>query len=141
MPSDGFESTDAAPPARFVPNAGLMRREGPALRRLGALLSEGDPLADELVAAFAELPPGQGFGWLEAGLARGQQTPEIARAPRALHALLAGVEEPPHLRDRLRESRGGRVVLRAGLAGGVVLGMKSLMLGYASPGGNKPLVF
>jgi hypothetical protein len=37
--------------------------------------------------------------------------------------------------------RGGRVLVRAGLVGGMVLGAKSLVYGYASPGGNKPLVF
>lgn len=31
--------------------------------------------------------------------------------------------------------------MRAGLVGGAVLGSRSLVLGYASPGGNKPLVF
>lgn len=31
--------------------------------------------------------------------------------------------------------------MRAGLLGGAVLGARSLVLGYASPGGNKPLVF
>jgi hypothetical protein len=37
--------------------------------------------------------------------------------------------------------RGGMLLMRAGLLGGVVLGARSLVLGYASPGGNKPLVF
>ena len=37
--------------------------------------------------------------------------------------------------------RGGALLMRAGPLGGAVLGARSLVLGYASPGGNKPLVF
>jgi ER-bound oxygenase mpaB/B'/Rubber oxygenase, catalytic domain len=37
--------------------------------------------------------------------------------------------------------RGGTVLLRAGPLGGLVLGLKSLVMAYTSPAGNKPLVF
>jgi hypothetical protein len=33
------------------------------------------------------------------------------------------------------------VFLRPGLLGGLVLGLRSLVYGYAAPAGNKPLVF
>ncbi|MBV9945442.1 MAG: DUF2236 domain-containing protein, partial [Myxococcales bacterium] len=35
----------------------------------------------------------------------------------------------------------GRVLLRAGPLGGLVLAFKSLVLAYASPAGNKPLAW
>jgi hypothetical protein len=47
----------------------------------------------------------------------------------------------PFWADWAAIDRGGRVLVRAGVLGGIVLGAKALNYGYASPGGNKPLVF
>jgi hypothetical protein len=98
-----------------------------------------DPLADDVMAAFAGLPPGRGFALLEQALRHGIAS--VPQAPPALQALFAALDQVPAWVDRARQDRGGAVVLRAGLAAGVVLGFRSLVLGYASPGGNKPLVF
>ena len=81
----------------------------------------------------------QGFRLLDQALRTDIRA--VPEAPRALHALFADLERVPSWVDWPRLDRGGAVVLRAGAAAGIVLGMKSLILGYASPGGNKPLVF
>jgi ER-bound oxygenase mpaB/B'/Rubber oxygenase, catalytic domain len=91
------------------------------------------------MAAFAELPAGEGFRLLDRALRTDIRA--VPEAPRSLHALFADLERVPSWVDWPRLDRGGAVVLRAGAAAGIVLGMKSLILGYASPGGNKPLVF
>ena len=126
-------------PSRFRPDAALRRRHGPALDALGPLLLAADPPADALVSAFAELPRGSGFAMLEQALRLGVNA--VTAAPAELRTLFAQVDPTPAWVDRARQRRGGQAVLRAGIAAGVVLGMKSLILGYASPGGNKPLVF
>lgn len=127
-------------PARFAPTeAQWQKYDNATLTRLGNLLTQSDPLADAVVAAFDDLPKGQGFALLERALAAGIDA--VPEAPPALQALFASVDVVPGWVDRARQDRGGAVVLRAGFAGGIVLGLKSLMLGYASPGGNKPLVF
>jgi hypothetical protein len=68
----------------------------------------------------------------------------IARAPQApdsFHAFFEAVERTPLWVDWSVVDGGGEVLLRAGLLGGLVLALKSLVLGYTSPGGNKPLVW
>jgi hypothetical protein len=132
-------------PTRFRPSPGLTFRASPTdpaapdLAALAAALGRSDPLADDVMAAFAELPPGEGFRLLDRSLQTDIRA--VPEAPRALHALFADLERVPGWVDWQRLDRGGAVVLRAGAAAGIVLGMKSLILGYASPGGNKPLVF
>ncbi len=54
-------------------------------------------------------------------------------------AFVARVSPPPWF-DRDRVARAGRLLFRAGPLGGVVLGARSLVSGYCSPAGNKPLV-
>jgi hypothetical protein len=111
----------------------------PDLEVLASALGRSDPAADDVMAAFDGLPPGQGFQLLDRALRTDIRA--VPEAPRALHALFAELERVPSWVDWPRLDRGGAVVLRAGAAAGIVLGMKSLILGYASPGGNKPLVF
>jgi hypothetical protein len=125
-------------PSRFRPPEPLRRARAAELERLAAALTRADPLADAVIDAFATLPPGRGFALLQRALRSGDAGPD---APSALRALLAAGDSVPPWVDWPAVERGGAVVLRAGLAGGIVLGMKSLVLGYASPGGNKPLVF
>src|SRR5690606_6100879 len=43
--------------------------------------------------------------------------------------------------DWTRVDRAGKLFFRSGPAGGITLGAKSLVGGYCSPGGNKPLAF
>ncbi|HEY0713936.1 MAG TPA: oxygenase MpaB family protein [Polyangia bacterium] len=135
-----LRAQSASFPARFAPTEAQRRSYGDeTLARLGAMLSQADPLADAVVAAFEDLPKGRGFALFERALTEGIAA--VPEAPDAFKALFASVDVVPDWVDRARQTRGGGVILRAGFAGGIVLGMKSLMLGYASPGGNKPLVF
>jgi hypothetical protein len=126
-------------PSRFLAASRARQRFGARVDELGAALSRGDPLADAVVEAFAALPPGQGTAMLERALGRGIDA--VSDAPAPLRALFAALDEPPPWVDRDALSRGGEVLVRAGWLGGAVLGGRSIVLGYASPAGNKPLAF
>jgi mpaB/rubber oxygenase-like protein len=127
-------------PSRYLDTPDARRTYGDAaVDGLGTRLLQGDPLADEAIAALARLGPGAGVALIERALAAGIAA--VPEAPEPLRALFAAVDQVPRWVKRARLDRGGAVVIRAGLASGVVLGMKSLIHGYASPGGNKPLVF
>ena len=132
--------TAAAPaPARFRPGPAERARYGTAaLDRLVPLFHQADPLADDVMADFSGMPRGAGFALLERALATGIAS--VPEAPPSLRALFAAVDAVPPWVDLPRLDRGGNVVLRAGPAAGIVLGLKSLISGYASPAGNKPLV-
>jgi hypothetical protein len=130
---------ETSPPDRFLPAIHVRRQRGAALARLVPLLGRTDPLADNLVEALAGLPAGRAAALIDQALRHGISA--VPDAPAELRALFAQLDEVPGWVDRAQQNRAGAVVLRAGLAAGVVLGMKSLLLGYASPGGNKPLVF
>lgn len=122
-------------PAR-VHNVDAARSQfGARVDRLIAALERQDPLADAAAAALSELPT-SGHALVDAAL-RGA----TADAPPALRELLASVAEFPRWVDWTRVERGCHLFLRAGFAGGLVLGMRSLPYGYAAPAGNKPLVF
>lgn len=99
---------------------------------LVAALARLDPLADAAAAFLAECPDGQAR--LDAALER----PE--RAPDPLAALLAQSAGLPAWADEARLARACRLFARAGVVGGFVLGLRSLVYGYAAPAGNKPLV-
>src|SRR5205823_697063 len=62
-------------------------------------------------------------------------------APPALRDFFAETARVPAWVDWTTIDHAGAVLHRAGVLGGLVLGAMSLPLGYASPGGNKPLVF
>ncbi|KYF81401.1 hypothetical protein BE17_34200 [Sorangium cellulosum] len=135
--------TNATIPARFQDTADARRRFGDQLDRLAPFLLRVDPVADAVVEAFASMPSGQGFRLLEAALARGvvDNDGALAQAPAELRALFAAVDHVPLWVDWEAVNRGGTTFLRTGMLGGILLAMQSLILGYASPGGNKPLVF
>jgi hypothetical protein len=112
-------------------------RFGDRVDRLGAFLTRVDPLADAVVADVESMTGG--FKLFERIAREG-----IARAPQApdsFHAFFETVERTPLWVDWSVVDGGGEVLLRAGLLGGLVLALKSLVLGYTSPGGNKPLVW
>jgi hypothetical protein len=125
-------------PERFVNVDAARARFGPRVDRLGAFLHRGDPLADDAVEALGALGPA---GWELLERALGNGIDAIADAPRALRALFAELDRVPAWVDEDDLERGGELLLRAGPLGGIVLGVRSLVLGYASPGGNKPLIF
>ncbi|MDX2020976.1 MAG: oxygenase MpaB family protein [Deltaproteobacteria bacterium] len=107
-------------------------------KRLEEALLQSDALADDVVRDFATLPQGAGFRLLEQGLALGPEA--LVQAPLSLHQLLAQAAEKPSWVNMAQAEAGAGALLRAGPAAGIVLGMKSLILGYASPAGNKPLM-
>ena len=100
---------------------------GGRIDRLIADLDRQDPLADAVIRELGDL------SLVDAAL-RGQ-VPQ-ATLPPALRALLASVAEFPRWVDWARVDRGCHVFLRAGFAGGLVLGLRSLPYGYASSGGQ-----
>jgi hypothetical protein len=114
------------------------RLHGDRADRLAQFMSICDPLADECAAAFAELPPGRGTALLERALFQGIDA--VLDAPRALVALFEQLDHVPAWVDWPLLDRGGELLLRSGPFGAMVLGFRSLVLAYAAPAGNKPLV-
>lgn len=123
-------------PARFVRVDEARARFGDRVDRLGAFLTRVDPLADAVVADIEGMKGG--FRLFEA-IAR-EGIASAPQAPDSFHAFFEAVERTPLWVDWSVVDGGGEVLLRAGVLGGLVLGIKSLVLGYASPAGNKPLV-
>jgi hypothetical protein len=124
-------------PERLNNVAAARVRFGDRVDRLAPYLLRVDPLADAVV----ETIEGMRDGWpvFTQAAARGIAT--VPSAPASFRAFFAQTEDVPVWVDWETLDRGGEVLMRAGLLGGMVLGVKSLVLGYASPGGNKPLVF
>ena len=112
-------------------------RFGERADRLAPLLDLGDPLADAAVQALANVAPRAREAMLTRVLSLG--------SPRDIPAELArfrdGLLQVPFWVDYARAARGGAVLLRTGIFGGLVLAFRSLILGYCSPAGNKPVVF
>jgi len=124
-------------PKRYVNVASARARFGDRVDRLGTFLGKGDDAADRVVATIAALPKDLGWNLFERGL-RGEP---IAEAPAELRNFLEDAADAPAWVDWATCDRGGSVLMRAGVIGGMVLGARSLVLGYAAPAGNKPLVF
>ncbi len=122
-------------PTRFVHLEEARRRLGARVDRMGALLSAGDPLADAAVEALAGSTPEERERLVDRTL-RG----ELAGLPAELRELRDSLSALPFWADLDRARRGGEVLLRTGFFGGIVLGFRSLVAGYCSPAGNKPLV-
>ena len=107
--------------------------------RLAPFLLRGDPLADDLVESMESMPRGRGWALFNEELARpGSCKGEM---PEAMRAFFAHVDRVPLWVDWTAIERGGELLMRSGAIGGIVLGAASLVMGYSSPGGNKPLVF
>lgn len=121
-------------PTRFVPDAAARARHGDALDRLAPFLLASDPLADAAVAALGERGA-EGKSLLDA-LAYARLP---ASAPEPVRILRDQLEHVPIWVEWDRADAGARVLLASGLLTGLVLAAKSIVLGYASPGGNKPL--
>jgi hypothetical protein len=113
-----------------------MRRFGDLPTRLVPYLEAGDPPADAAVAALAEIPGPERHAVVHEALAG---TPR--RSLPALDQLVAGARRVPPWVDWERLDRAASLFRRAGLLGGITLGLKSLVFGYAAPAGNKPLAF
>lgn len=123
-------------PARYVRVEQARARFGDRVDRLGAFLTRVDPLADAVVRDIEGIKGG--FRLFETAAREGLGA--ITSAPDSFHALFEAARAPLWV-DWETIDRGGEVLLRAGVLGGLVLGLKSLVLGYTSPAGNKPLVW
>jgi ER-bound oxygenase mpaB/B'/Rubber oxygenase, catalytic domain len=124
-------------PSRLVHLEEARARFGQRADRLAPLLGQGDTLADAAVEALAALSPTARETLL--GRLLSLHTPK--HAPRDVRRFRDALLEPPFWADEARAARGGAVLLRTGIFGGLVLAFRSLLLGYCSPAGNKPLVF
>ena len=125
-------------PSRFMNLPQARARFGDRVDRLAPYLMRMDPLADALVETI-EAAPANGWRMFTDAAARGIAS--VADAPEPMRAFFAHVESPPIWVDWKTIDHGGDALLKAGPLGGLVLGARSIVLGYASPGGNKPLVF
>jgi hypothetical protein len=128
----------AAFPSRYVNLSSARLRFGDRVDRLGPFLTKVDEPADRVVEAIETLPRGEGWRLFEQGLRGGSRA--IPSAPAAMRHLLDEVAEVPAWVDWSTCDRGGEMLMRVGVLGGAVLGSHSLVMGYASPAGNKPLV-
>lgn len=126
-------------PTRYTNLAEARRVHGARVDRLAPFLMRVDPLADAVVESIEALGPARGWKLLERALSHGISA--VDDAPAAFRALFAELDAVPPWVDDPTLDRGGALLMRAGVLGGMCLGAQSLVVGYASPGGNKPLVF
>lgn len=121
-------------------------RMGPAARfkyglagidRYADMLSQCDPLADQLVALFARMQPGEGYSLLRKALDEGIES--VPQAPPELREFFASIDSVPGWVNWDQLDHGGAMFLRSGAAGVLALALSSLPLSYSSPAGNKPL--
>lgn len=109
---------------------------GDLAERLVPYLDRKDPPADAAVAALSGADRASRERAIEAALAGA-----VEGVPDALRELVATANVVPPWVDAERMRRAHEVFLRPGLLGGLVLGLRSLVYGYAAPAGNKPLAF
>lgn len=122
-----------------VPNADLaVRRYGVT----GQLWVEGigtaDPLADAVVADFADLPTGQGMTQFRTALEHGINS--AGEAPASLRALFAEVDQEPAWLDHHRLDRAAGHLVRHLGSYGIVLAAASLTAGAMNATAGMPLV-
>jgi hypothetical protein len=126
-------------PTRLVRIPEARTRYGP--ERVDAFarnLLRGDGPADAAVEALEKYPRDMQNALIARAL---DGTPAAPDVPEPLRALLAEVSQVPFWVDDARMAHASEAFLRSGLLGGLVLGARSLVGGYCSPAGNKPLVF
>lgn len=123
-------------PARVMNVEAARRRHGGLADRVLGALWRVDPVADDVVTLLSAQPELRAV--FEEVLTRGRAPYEAL--PEALDRFFGHLEQVPAWVDWSRIDRAGDLFFRTGLAGGIVLGAKSLCQGYCSPGGNKPLV-
>ncbi len=130
---------DAKLPSRVSNLARARRLYGSRADFYVGFLDKGDPLADAVVEAFEELPPGRGQTQLQRALAHGIGA--VPEAPAALRELFAQIDDVPEWVDWDVLRLGARTYQRTGVAGSLILSSFSLMNGYHSHAATKPLVF
>ncbi len=122
-------------PARAVNVAAARQELGPVVDRFMPALLRSDPLADQAVEALAAAGEGGSSGCLQRAISGDPTVPADVRA------LVEAAADFPVWVDERRLARAGELLFRAGIPGGIALGAKSLLSGYCSPGGNKPLIW
>lgn len=123
-------------PRRLQRRAEAQARFGDLAERLVPYFERKDPLADAVVAALADFAPQRRHELIELALQGDERG-----APAPLRELLACAREVPPWLDWNRFRRAHEVFIRPGVLGGLTLGLRSLVYGYAAPAGNKPLAF
>jgi hypothetical protein len=126
-------------PSRYTNLEEARKQFGDRVDRLGPFLSKADPLADEVIRVFQELGYKAGQAMLDRALKEGIQS--VPEAPEALRRFFVAIDTVPFWVNWKWMNKGGAAFLRTGLFGGLVLACESLIFGYCSPGGNKPLTF
>lgn len=126
-------------PSRYSNLPAARKEFGARVDRLAPFFERVDPLGDAVVASIEELGPARGWKMLERALSHGISS--VPDAPQSFRALFAELDAVPPWVDDATLDRGGALLMRVGVLGGICLGAQSLVAGYASPGGNKPLVF
>lgn len=115
-------------------------RFGDLVDRVSPYLLETDPFADRAVLELSGLEPmrrHEAIGAALAGAAFGRPSDAVVLV--ALEELVASSKQVPPWVDWDRIDRAGRIFWRAGLLGGLTLGLRCLVYGYSAPAGNKPL--
>ncbi|MEM6292027.1 MAG: oxygenase MpaB family protein [Myxococcota bacterium] len=125
-------------PSRAVNLAQARAKHGDFVDRFLPALMRADPLADAVARDFATQGRARSRTMLDDALRRGIDA--VPDAPESLRALFAQLDHVPVWVDWNAIDRASDTLFRTGLAGGVVLGAKSLVTGYCSPAGNKPLI-
>lgn len=131
-------SPESVFPRRFTNLVAARAQFGERVDKIGAFLWKPDALADAVIDWMVKTGPAA-QAIFDSALDRGLGS--VEQPPEALRALFDVIERVPAWVDFPTLSRGGEVLLRAGILGGFVLGARSIIYGYTSPGGNKPLVF
>ncbi|MCP4809042.1 MAG: DUF2236 domain-containing protein [Proteobacteria bacterium] len=122
---------------RFVhADAAVARFGADRVARYTSALSEGDPLADELVAVIAELGRDAGMSLVDEALASGPR----ADHPEALRAYMDHLESCLVGVDHAAIARGGTLLRQMAPIVISVFKGRSLPLSYAPPAANKPLI-
>lgn len=122
-----------------------MQNADAAIRRYGQFGRDwvdgtriADPLADAVVADFADLPRGEGMAMFRVAAQCGID--EVADAPESLRALFAEVDDEPSWLDHTKLDRACGHLVRHMASYGVVLGAASLTAGAMNSVAGKPLV-
>jgi hypothetical protein len=126
-------------PTRFHNLAQARQRFGDRVDRLAPFLLRTDPLADAVIEEMRDMPGARGFAVVNDVLAH--PNAPLWQRPPAIRALFESLDYVPAWVDWEAMRVGNEFLLRSGVLGGIVLAAASLVLGYASPGGNKPLIF
>ena len=124
-------------PVRYTNLPAARARFGDKVDRLAPFFYKLDPAADACIEAMDHHPG----SWPMVTRALSHGASSVKELPPAFRALLDAVDHVPAWVDWETLDRGGALLMRSGPLAGLVLGAKSLPHGYASPGGNKPLVF